>query len=537
MKKLIPSPSIRLIVSFVLLFTTPSLQAQTGIGTTTPDASAQLDVVSTNKGMLVPRVTTAQRGAISSPADGLLVYDSDKKAFWFFKVGTGWQTMSGNGLTVPFQATENTPSILMSLTNLGSGSAIYGYSVAGTGIHGVTGSGSGAAASILGDNQGGGVAISGITNSNTAGSVVGRNDGAGYGVHGYIVTNKSNSAVAVLGQVGANGSTGHAARFENTNKLNESNTVEIRNNGAGTVGSHSNGNALDINLDNEESYGAGVKSQINSKYSGIGVASIYGESSGTGGTAGMFYQSNPLGTGPTVVVQSKGSGLAVDVTTIRGTGMRSYSYGGGASIIGVAAGTGIAGLFQSLDASNTKPVLQVERRAGTGNIAIFKGGTTLKNKARIDVTGKGFFNGGTQSSGADLAEAFNTTEPVTQYEPGDVLAIDPLKDRTVGKSTNAYSDMVLGVYATKPGVLLTEDGIDEKGLDKVPMGVVGVIPTKVCLEGGVIQRGDLLVTSSIPGVAMKADPDKVKLGQVLGKALQNFDKPGIEKIMIFVNIK
>ncbi|HTN35462.1 MAG TPA: hypothetical protein VL053_00220 [Arachidicoccus sp.] len=536
MKKLIPSLSIRLIVSFMLLFTTRSLQAQTGIGTTTPDASAQLDVVSTNKGMLVPRVTTAQRGAISSPADGLLVYDSDKKAFWFFKAGTGWQTMSGNGLTVPFQATENTPSILMSLTNSGSGSAIYGYSAAGTGIHGVTSTG--AAASILGDNQGGGVAISGITNSNNAGSVVGRNDGAGYGVHGYIVTNKSNSAVAVLGQVGVNGSTGHAARFENTNKLNKSNTVEIRNNGAGTIGDKGIGNALDIIIDNENSTGAGVKSKINSKYSGIGgIASIYGESSGTGGTAGIFYQSNPLGIGSTVIVQSNGSGLALDVTTIKGTGMRSYSYGGGASIIGLAAGTGIAGLFQSLDASNTKPVLQVERRASTGNIAIFKGGTTLTNKARIDVTGKGFFNGGTQSSGADLAEAFNTTEPVTQYEPGDVLAIDPLKDRTVGKSTNAYSNMVLGVYATKPGVLLTEDGIDENGLDKVPMGVVGVIPTKVCLEGGVIQRGDLLVTSSIPGVAMKADPDKVKLGQVLGKALQNFDKPGIEKIQIFVNIK
>ena len=69
------------------------------------------------------------------------------------------------------------------------------------------------------------------------------------------------------------------------------------------------------------------------------------------------------------------------------------------------------------------------------------------------------------------------------------------------------------------------------------MGVVGVIPTKVCLEGGAIERGDMLVTSSIPGVAMKADPDKVKVGQVLGKALQGFNSETIGKIKVLVNVK
>ena len=48
---------------------------------------------------------------------------------------------------------------------------------------------------------------------------------------------------------------------------------------------------------------------------------------------------------------------------------------------------------------------------------------------------------------------------------------------------------MLGVYATKPGVLLTEENIDHDLKDKVPMGVIGVIPTKVCLEGGEIKKG------------------------------------------------
>jgi hypothetical protein len=69
------------------------------------------------------------------------------------------------------------------------------------------------------------------------------------------------------------------------------------------------------------------------------------------------------------------------------------------------------------------------------------------------------------------------------------------------------------------------------------MGVIGVIPTKVCLEGGAIKRGDLLVTSSTPGAAMKADPEKVRIGQVIGKALEDYNATGIGKIKVLVSIK
>jgi hypothetical protein len=72
--------------------------------------------------------------------------------------------------------------------------------------------------------------------------------------------------------------------------------------------------------------------------------------------------------------------------------------------------------------------------------------------------------------------------------------------------------------------------------DLVPMGVVGVLHTKVTNEGGAIRAGDLLVTSSTEGHAMKADPAKLGFGMVLGKALQDFDGPsGV--IQVFVNVK
>lgn len=61
-----------------------------------PHGSAILDVSSTNKGMLVPRMTTAQRIAIVGPANGLLVYDGNTSSFWFYD-GSAWvELVSGS---------------------------------------------------------------------------------------------------------------------------------------------------------------------------------------------------------------------------------------------------------------------------------------------------------------------------------------------------------------------------------------------------------------------------------------------------------
>ena len=69
-------------------------QAQSiGIGTTTPNSSALLDLRSTTKGLLIPRMNTTQKNAIAGRAAGLLVYDTTLQRFSYWS-GTTWQDVS-----------------------------------------------------------------------------------------------------------------------------------------------------------------------------------------------------------------------------------------------------------------------------------------------------------------------------------------------------------------------------------------------------------------------------------------------------------
>jgi hypothetical protein len=65
--------------------------AQVGINIETPDASAALDITSTTGGLLVPRMTKAQRGFIDTPATGLMIYQTDGTPGFYYFNGTSWE--------------------------------------------------------------------------------------------------------------------------------------------------------------------------------------------------------------------------------------------------------------------------------------------------------------------------------------------------------------------------------------------------------------------------------------------------------------
>ncbi len=86
--------------TLALLLSSLFTWSQVGIGTTTPDASSVLDITATNKGMLVPRLTQAQKNAIASPANGLLIYQTDGTAGFYYYNGTLWQSLSSGKNTL-----------------------------------------------------------------------------------------------------------------------------------------------------------------------------------------------------------------------------------------------------------------------------------------------------------------------------------------------------------------------------------------------------------------------------------------------------
>src|SRR3954467_13733515 len=67
-----------------------------GIGTTTPNASSLLELRSTTKGLLISRMTKAQRDAIASPATGLMIFQTNNNPGFYYYSGTAWTAVGAN---------------------------------------------------------------------------------------------------------------------------------------------------------------------------------------------------------------------------------------------------------------------------------------------------------------------------------------------------------------------------------------------------------------------------------------------------------
>ena len=85
------------VIAFGLVCLMGAILAQSvGIGTSTPDPTARLDVSDTLRGILIPRLTTAQRDAIPNPAHSLLIYNINCKEYQYYIPGTGWVSILTN---------------------------------------------------------------------------------------------------------------------------------------------------------------------------------------------------------------------------------------------------------------------------------------------------------------------------------------------------------------------------------------------------------------------------------------------------------
>jgi len=86
-----------IIISTIFFLTASALAQNVGIGTTTPNASAQLDISSNTKGILIPRMTEAEKNAIISPVQGLMVFNTSTNSFQYYNSSV-WINISNSGI-------------------------------------------------------------------------------------------------------------------------------------------------------------------------------------------------------------------------------------------------------------------------------------------------------------------------------------------------------------------------------------------------------------------------------------------------------
>ncbi len=121
-----------LLLAVVLIIATEATAQSVGINTATPNASAALEVKASNKGLLIPRTSTASRNGIADPAKGLMVYDTTASSFWFYNgsiwkeitVGSNGWNLTGNAGTdtaVNFVGTIDGQPLLFKVNNAVSG--------------------------------------------------------------------------------------------------------------------------------------------------------------------------------------------------------------------------------------------------------------------------------------------------------------------------------------------------------------------------------------------------------------------------------
>jgi hypothetical protein len=204
-------------------------------------------------------------------------------------------------------------------------------------------------------------------------------------------------------------------------------------------------------------------------------------------------------------------------TYIAGTATGSLALQAGGGNVGI--GTSSPSAKTHINNTANQPGLRIDSSDGTNALEIYNTGsgsaTGLIFRVQRDngnVYAKGSFSGG----GADVAERIDVTEAV---EPGDVVEIDPENPGKFRKAREALSTRVAGVISTAPGVVLGNKSAEHNDARPI-LALAGRVPVKVTAKYGAIAVGDLLVSSPIPGYAMKCPEKSQCIGAVIGKALE-----------------
>src|SRR5581483_5052079 len=180
--------------------------------------------------------------------------------------------------------------------------------------------------------------------------------------------------------------------------------------------------------------------------------------------------------------------------------------------------------------------------ASSGNVGV---GTTPNPAYKLDVAGSLNIAGnatftGQVSGGNIVAKYQDVAEWVPaddELQPGTVVVVQPDASNHVVASAHAYDTGVAGVVSTQPGITL-----GEPAAGKAKVATTGRVKVRVDASHSPIRAGDVLVTSDIPGTAMRSTPIDVagiklhRPGTIIGKALEPLPN-GKGEILVLLSLQ
>ena len=180
------------------------------------------------------------------------------------------------------------------------------------------------------------------------------------------------------------------------------------------------------------------------------------------------------------------------------------------------------------DGSANEPYITLKHSDGTNAIVL---DADVSGNSRIttdEVEIKG---------GSDFAENFDIVESDLEPKPGMVVSIDPNNSGKLIISAQTFDKKIAGIVSgangIQTGLKMSQKGSIADG--QYPIALSGRVYVKSCSEGGMIMPGDLLTSSSLPGLAMRVNVDNPPIGTILGKAMTSPDENDF--VLVLVNLQ
>jgi hypothetical protein len=263
---------------------------------------------------------------------------------------------------------------------------------------------------------------------------------------------------------------------------------------------------------------------------------VTGSVSATGNIAGNYF----IGNGSLLTGITGGGGGGITWTTVANTAPSSPNAGDfwynsytGVKYQYTNDGTGNVWIDQSFPtsfASLTTGTLSASSNITAGNLSVSTGTVTVGNIVNANANGVGnigssttYFNTAfvkaTSAQYADLAEYYKSD---ADYKPGTVVVFGGDEEITI--SNKSHDTRVAGVVSTQPAYIMNSQ------CEGLPVALTGRVP---CQVQGPVDKGDVLVTGAVPGIAQRIGME-YQPGCVLGKSLETITDNSISVIEVVV---